>query len=143
MELAGFAEKVRSLPNGLDTLLEKSVQMNAEDLSGGERQRLARARALYKPASVIILDEPTAALDPIAESEMYGKYAALTRGKTSIYVSHRLASTRFCDSIILINGHTIAEYGTHAELMRKGGKYAEMFDIQAQYYKTESGGEQA
>lgn len=95
------------------------------------------ARALYKNAPCIILDEPTAALDPIAESELYEKYNRLTSQKTSIYISHRLASTRFCDKIILLDTGKILEYGTHEELMMLNGKYASMFQIQSQYYKTE------
>jgi ABC-type multidrug transport system fused ATPase/permease subunit len=98
---------------------------------------LALARALYKDAPVIVLDEPTAALDPIAESEIYQKYADLTKGKTSVYISHRLASTRFCDRILLLDGQTVAEQGTHEELMRLGGKYAYMFGIQSSYYSAD------
>ncbi|MCL2199280.1 MAG: ABC transporter ATP-binding protein/permease [Defluviitaleaceae bacterium] len=115
--------------------LVREVNENATDLSGGERQKLALARALYKNAPLLILDEPTAALDPIAESEMYSRYAELTKGKTSIYISHRLASTRFCDRIILLDGNIISEEGTHDELIAKNGKYAEMFATQASYYK--------
>ncbi|HAW71809.1 MAG TPA: ABC transporter ATP-binding protein, partial [Firmicutes bacterium] len=111
------------------------VNDNAIELSGGEKQKLALARALYKDAPVIILDEPTAALDPIAESEVYQKYAELTDGKTSIYISHRLASTRFCDRIFFMDNHSIAEVGSHDELMRLGGRYAEMFEVQAHYYQ--------
>jgi ABC-type multidrug transport system fused ATPase/permease subunit len=136
MELAGLAEKIRSLPNGADTQLVRSVEPDAVELSGGEMQKLALARALYKHAPIILLDEPTAALDPIAESEMYGRYAELTEGKTSVYISHRLASTRFCDRIILLDAHKISEVGTHEELMKRGGKYAEMFAVQASYYKS-------
>jgi ATP-binding cassette subfamily B protein len=93
------------------------------------------ARALYKDAPFIILDEPTAALDPIAESEMYQKYNEMTDGKSSVYISHRLASTRFCDRIILIADAGIAEEGTHEELLNLGGKYAELFEVQSKYYK--------
>ena len=118
----------------MDTLLVRQVNDTAIELSGGEKQKLALARALYKDAPVIILDEPTAALDPIAESEMYQKYAQLIKGKTSIYISHRLASTRFCDRILFLDGRKIAEEGTHDELMKLGGKYAKMFSIQASYY---------
>ncbi|MCL2197621.1 MAG: ABC transporter ATP-binding protein/permease [Defluviitaleaceae bacterium] len=131
---AGLWEKVKTLENGPETNLVREVNEDAAELSGGELQKLALARALYKDATLIILDEPTAALDPIAESEMYRQYASLTEGKTSIYISHRLASTRFCDRIILLDGNTIAEEGTHDELMSKNGKYAEMFATQASYY---------
>ena len=104
-------------------------------LSGSETQRLMLARALYKNAPVIVLDEPTAALDPIAESEMYQKYNEMTSGKSSIYISHRLASTRFCDRIIMIADGGIGEEGTHKELLKAGGKYAELFEVQSKYYK--------
>jgi len=131
---AGLYDKLKSLPDGADTLLVREVHENATELSGGERQKLALARALYKNAPVLILDEPTAALDPIAEDEMYQQYAEMTRGKTSIYISHRLASTRFCDRILFMDGKRIAEEGSHDELIARGGKYAEMYEIQASYY---------
>ena len=104
-------------------------------LSGGETQRLMLARALYKNAPFIVLDEPTAALDPIAESEMYQKYNEMTSGKSSIYISHRLASTRFCDRIIMIADGGIGEEGTHEELLKAGGRYAELYEVQSKYYK--------
>jgi ABC-type multidrug transport system fused ATPase/permease subunit len=137
LRLAGLEDKVKALPNGMDTLLVREVHDTAIELSGGERQKLALARALYKDSPVIILDEPTAALDPIAENEMYQCYAELTRGKTSIYISHRLASTRFCDRILFLDKRGIAEEGTHEELMRRGAKYAQMFSVQASYYKKD------
>ena len=93
------------------------------------------ARALYKDAPVLILDEPTAALDPISENEIYQKYNALTRGKTSFFVSHRLASTRFCDRVIFLENGRITEMGTHEELMEKNGTYADMFRVQSKYYE--------
>lgn len=135
LEMTGLAAKTDSLPEKEDTLLVRAVNPDATDLSGGEKQKLAMARALYKDAPVIILDEPTAALDPIAENEVYQKYAELTEGKTSVYISHRLASTRFCDRILLIDGNIIAEQGTHDELMALGGTYAHMFEVQASYYQ--------
>ena len=138
----GLSDKIDSLPEKEKTLLVRAVNPDAIALSGGEMQKLAMARAIYKDAPVIVLDEPTAALDPLAENEVYQKYAELTRGKTSVYISHRLASTRFCDRIILIDGtaekDSIAEVGTHDELMKLGGIYAHMFETQASYYHKEA-----
>lgn len=136
LRLSGLYDMVQALPGKEETMLVRQVNDDAIELSGGEKQKLALARALYKDAPVIILDEPTAALDPIAENEVYQKYAELTKGKTSIYISHRLASTRFCDRILFIDDHTIAEDGMHDELMRLGGKYAHMFEVQSHYYKN-------
>jgi ABC-type multidrug transport system fused ATPase/permease subunit len=118
-------------------MLEKYVNDDAVQFSGGEMQKLMLARALYKDSPVMILDEPTAALDPIAEDKLYNRYNELSAGKTSVYISHRLASTRFCDRIIFIDNRTIAEVGTHDELLKSGGKYAELFEIQSRYYKEE------
>jgi ABC-type multidrug transport system fused ATPase/permease subunit len=112
-----------------------SVVGSGVNLSGGEVQKLMLARALYKNAPLIILDEPTAALDPIAENQMYLRYDELTKNKTSIYISHRLSSTRFCDRIIFIDNGEIIETGTHDELMARGGKYREIYEIQSRYYK--------
>jgi len=134
MELAGLDEKVGTLADGEETLLVRAVNPGAAVLSGGEMQKLAMARALYDDAPVLILDEPTAALDPLAENEVYRRYAQLTQGKTSVYISHRLASTRFCDRILLLDGCAVAEQGTHDELMALGGIYAKMFNMQASYY---------
>ena len=138
LKLTGLYEKVETLPDKENTLLVREVEPEATELSGGEKQKLAMARALYKDAPVIVLDEPTAALDPIAENEVYQKYAELTDGKTSIFISHRLASTRFCDRILLIDGNVISEQGSHDELMALGGTYANMFDVQAGYYQEDS-----
>lgn len=135
LRLAGLDIVVDKLQGGMDTTLLKGIFDDGIDLSGGEKQKLMLARALYKDAPVVVLDEPTAALDPIAENELYMKYADLTKGKTSIYISHRLSSTRFCDRIIFIKDGKIAECGCHAELMAKNGLYAEMFEIQSHYYK--------
>lgn len=132
---AGLCEKIESLPEKYDTKLVRDVYEEAIALSGGETQRLMLARALYKNAPILVLDEPTAALDPIAEADMYNKYNAMAEGRSSIYISHRLASTRFCDRIILLDGSVIAEEGTHDELMALGGKYKEFFDVQSQYYR--------
>ena len=135
VEKAGLRKKIESLKDGYETYLNREVFEDAILLSGGETQRLILARALYKNAPFIVLDEPTAALDPIAESEMYQKYNEMTSGKSSIYISHRLASTRFCDRIIMIADGGIGEEGTHDELLKAGGKYAELFEVQSKYYK--------
>ena len=135
LKLSGLYEKIESLPNGSDTLLIRSFSEDAIELSGGEKQKLALARALYKDGKIIVLDEPTAALDPIAESEMYQKYDKLTAGRTAVYISHRLSSTRFCDRIFFLENGKITETGNHNELIKKCGKYAEMFELQSHYYK--------
>ena len=135
MKLAGIWEKIESLENGIDTHLMKGIYDDGVDLSGGEMQKLVLARAIYKNGSVLILDEPTAALDPIAENNLYLQYRELTHGKTSIYISHRFASTRFCDRILLLGDGIIKESGTHDELMAQNGQYAYMFGVQAKYYK--------
>lgn len=137
MKKAGIYEKVMSLPERENTRLVKSVYDDATDLSGGQLQKLALARALYKDAPVLLLDEPTAALDPIAEQEMYLSYAQFSAGKTSVFISHRLASTRFCDRILLIADGRVAEEGTHEQLMRAGGIYAGLYEMQSSYYRDE------
>jgi ATP-binding cassette subfamily B protein len=135
VEKASLRQKIESLPDGYETHLNRQVYEDATMLSGGEIQRLMLARALYKDAPFIILDEPTAALDPISESEMYQKYNEMTSGKSSVYISHRLASTRFCDRIIMIDKAGICEEGTHDELLRLGGKYAGLYEVQSKYYQ--------
>ncbi|MCL2663874.1 MAG: ABC transporter ATP-binding protein/permease [Oscillospiraceae bacterium] len=137
LELSGMSEKIDSLPVGMWSLLGKRVNKEAVELSGGETQRLVLARALYKDAPIMILDEPTAALDPIAESRLYNNYNDLSSGKTSVYISHRLASTRFCDRIVFIDDRTIAESGTHEELLAAEKTYAELFKVQSKYYQQE------
>lgn len=141
LNMSGFMEKVSFLPNGKKTLLVKSLYEEAIELSGGEMQKLMLARALYKDAPIIILDEPTAALDPIAENEIYEKYNELTKDHTSIFISHRLSSTRFCDRIVFIDDGRIVEEGNHYSLMDKNGKYKKMYDMQSYYYKDNIGGE--
>lgn len=135
---AGLHDKILSLRQKENTPLIKTVNENAVEFSGGEAQRLLLARAIYKDAPVLILDEPTAALDPIAENEIYLQYSEISKNRTSVYISHRLSSTRFCDRIVLLDNSEIAEVGTHDELMALGGKYAEMFNIQSKYYREES-----
>lgn len=132
---AGMAEKLASLEKGADTELLKVIYDDGVDLSGGEKQKLALARALYKDAPVIVLDEPTAALDALAEYNLYKSFDEIIGDKSAVYISHRLSSTRFCDSIAMFKAGEMVEYGTHDELLAKKGAYAEMFEIQAQYYK--------
>lgn len=134
---AGLEEKIKSLPGKENTCLVKQVSEDGIELSGGQEQRLLLARALYKNAPVLILDEPTAALDPISENDIYQKYSRLTEGKTSFFVSHRLASTRFCDRIIFLENGEIVESGTHDELMKRNGRYADMFRVQSKYYQND------
>ena len=135
MKAAGIYDKIHALPNGIDTHLMKGIYEDGVDLSGGEMQKLVLARAIYKDGAILVLDEPTAALDPIAENNLYQQYKSLTAGKTSIYISHRFASTHFCDRIVLLENGVITESGTHEELMEKDGQYAYMFGVQSQYYK--------
>ena len=136
IERTGLERMTEKLPRGIDTPLFKFFDSQGVEPSGGEQQKLALARALYKDASVIILDEPTAALDPIAEYEIYKGFNDLIENKTAFYISHRLSSCRFCDHIAVFSGGRVAEYGTHEELVGKeGGLYAGMFEAQAQYYR--------
>lgn len=135
---ASLTEKIESLPDRYETKLNREIHLDAVMLSGGETQRLMLARALYKNGPVVVLDEPTAALDPIAESDLYQKYSEMTRNRSSVYISHRLASTRFCDRIILISDGRIAEEGTHETLLQKGAAYAELFEVQSRYYREEA-----
>lgn len=137
IEQAGLTQKINSLPNGIYTHIGKVFE-DGIDLSGGELQRLMLARALYKNAPIIVLDEPTSALDPISESDIYHKYNDLTSGRMAVYISHRLASTRFCDRIILLMDGRIDEEGTHEELVSRKGHYAELFEIQGKYYQDGS-----
>lgn len=131
----GILDKINSLPKGKDTMMFKMFDKEGVELSGGEQQKLAIARALYKNAPVVILDEPTAALDPVAEYDIYRQFNDLVHGKTAVYISHRLSSCKFCDHIAVFSEGTIKEYGTHDELVRRqDGIYAEMFKAQAQYY---------
>jgi ABC-type multidrug transport system fused ATPase/permease subunit len=137
LELSGLGEKIQTLKDGADTYINNIIVDDGIELSGGEKQKLILARALYKNAPILILDEPTAALDPIAESKLYDQYAEFSKDKTSIYISHRLASTRFCDRIIFLEDGEIIESGSHDVLMNNGGKYSHMFDVQSHYYKSD------
>lgn len=137
IQKTGLSDKINALKYGTDTCVLKIIDDEGIDFSGGEKQKLMIARALYKNGAVMVLDEPTAALDSLAEREIYERFHSLTENKTTIYVSHRLASTRFCDAIALFENGRLVEYGTHEELVERNGKYAEMFHIQAKYYKQE------
>lgn len=132
---AGLGNKFDEWKNGVDTNILKIMHNDGVILSGGERQKLALARALYKNAPIVVLDEPTAALDAMAESKMYEDFDNLVSGKMAIYISHRLASTRFCDVIAMFEDGELVEYGNHNELMSANGRYTRMFEMQANYYK--------
>ena len=132
---AGITDKINSLSEKENTLMVKDVYKNAADFSGGEKQKLLLAKAVYKNTPVLILDEPTAALDPISENELYLKYNELTEDKISFFISHRLSSTRFCDRILFIKDGAVAESGTHEELMAKKGAYYRMYQTQSMYYR--------
>lgn len=135
IEKAGLSDKLSTLPNGVETVVYKHFDAEGIEPSGGEEQKLAIARALYKDAPVVILDEPTAALDPMAEYEIYRQFEDLVKGKIAIYISHRLSSCQFCDRIAVFSDGIVKEYGTHEELVNlKDGLYAEMFGAQAKYY---------
>ena len=132
---AGFGDRLATMGKGLDTMLYKDLSEDGVDVSGGEAQKIAIARALYKDAPFIILDEPTAALDPIAEAEIYSKFNDIAGDKTAIYISHRLSSCKFCDEIAVFHEGGVIQHGTHAELVADvNGKYHELWNAQAQYY---------
>ena len=137
IEKAGLTKAVSELPNGLDTHIGRDVHLDGVQLSGGQTQRLMLARALYKDGPILMLDEPTAALDPLAENDIYMKYNSMSGGKTSVFISHRLASTRFCDRIVYIADGKAAEEGTHEELIALGGGYAKLFEVQSRYYRED------
>lgn len=132
---AGFGERLAAMEKGLDTMLYKELTEDGVELSGGEAQKIAIARALYKDAPFIILDEPTAALDPIAEAEIYSKFNEIAGDRTSIFISHRLSSCKFCDEIAVFHEGAVIQQGSHAELLAdSSGKYYELWNAQAQYY---------
>ena len=136
---AGFGDRLKRLPQGLDTVLYKDLSDDGVEISGGEAQKIAIARALYKDAPFIILDEPTAALDPITEAEIYGKFDKITGDKTAIYISHRLSSCKFCDEIAVFQDGKVIQQGSHETLVAdKAGKYYALWNAQAQYYTKEA-----
>lgn len=135
IDYAGLSDTIDKLPQGLNTHIGREVYLDGVLLSGGQMQRLMLARALYKNGPILLLDEPTAALDPLAESEIYQKYSDMANNKTSLFISHRLASTRFCDRIILVKDGGIKEEGSHEDLLKLNGEYAKLFEVQSRYYK--------
>lgn len=139
IEKSGLTEKIKKLPKGADTYVYKNLDREGVEFSGGEGQKLAMARAIFKKADLLLLDEPTSALDPMAEYEFFSRLNDISEGRTSLFISHRLSSTRLCDKIYVIADSRIAESGTHESLMARGGIYAKMFRMQAQYYETGKG----
>ena len=137
LQKVDLMKRIEELPEGIDTYLNRQVRINATDLSIGEQQRLKIAKSIYKKSNLIILDEPTASLDPISENNIYQQYNRLTLGKTSVFISHRLASTNFCDRIVLLESGEIQEEGSHFSLMGKKGLYYRMYMEQSKYYKKE------
>ncbi|RKI41157.1 ABC transporter ATP-binding protein [bacterium D16-51] len=135
LKKAGLSERLKTMPNGTDTILYKDFEAEGVEISGGEAQKVALARALYKDVPFIVLDEPTAALDPIAEAEIYLKFNELIGQKTAIYISHRLSSCKFCDEIAVFDNGAVVQRGCHEELMlERNGLYHELWSTQAQYY---------
>ena len=141
LKKVGLWERIASTQRSTVTPMTRETEEQGVVLSGGQRQKLLMARALYRDAPVYILDEPTAALDPIAESETYEQFRTMADGKTVLYISHRLASTRFCDRIVLLENGRAAEEGTHDTLLRSGGRYAELYEMQSRYYREKGAAE--
>ena len=135
LEKAGFGARLAELLNGLDTCLYRDFEEDGVEISGGEAQKIALARVLYQDAPFIVLDEPTAALDPEAEAEVYTKFNDIVEDKTAIYISHRLSSCRFCDQIAVFDGGQVVQQGSHDQLIREEGKYQSLWNAQAQYYQ--------
>ncbi len=135
---SGFGSNIQKLPAGLETMMVKNVNENAYELSGGELQKLLLARVLYKKAPLMVLDEPMAALDPLAEAEVYRKFNQITQNKTAVYISHRLSSCRFCDDIVVLHQGRVVQQGSHDALVsQKEGLYFKLWQAQAQYYVHE------
>jgi len=135
LDIAGMKERVSSLPNGLKSVIYKDFDENGIEISGGEAQKIAIARALYKDAPFVILDEPTASLDPLAEYEIYSRFNDMVESKTAVYISHRLSSCRFCDKIAVFHEGEIIQFGSHDDLLKDiNGKYYKLWNAQAQYY---------
>ena len=139
LEKVGLWQKVQETPGGLDQMMLKVIDENGTDFSGGQRQKLSIARGLYKDTPMVIMDEPTAALDALAEAEIYESFSDMVKGKTAVYISHRLASTKFCDKIALFDRDGLKEYGSHEELMALEGEYYRMFTVQGKYYQQVPG----
>ena len=135
LKIAGLSDKIESLPEGIKSIYDKTFWDDGVNFSGGEIQKLLLARALYRQSPIVVLDEPTAALDPISENRLYETYDEMMKGKSTVFISHRLASTRFCNRIILIEAGRIIEEGTHDELLAKKGRYYELYETQAKYYR--------
>lgn len=135
LKKAGFEDRLEKMEKGLDSYLYKDYEEEGIDISGGEAQKIAIARALYKDAPFMILDEPTAALDPMAEAEIYSKFDEIAGDRTSVYISHRLSSCKFCDEILVFHHGTVIQQGSHEQLVTdQQGKYYELWNAQAQYY---------
>lgn len=135
---AGFEKTLQKMPQGLKTYLYQDYEEGGIEISGGEAQKIAMARAIYKDSPFIILDEPTAALDPISEFEIYSSFDNIIGSKTAVYISHRLSSCKFCDEIAVFDEGKLVQLGSHDELLQeKNGKYSELWNAQAQYYREE------
>ena len=139
LKKAGMDKKVESLANGADTTLTKKLEMDGVEFSGGEYQKLGMARTLYKDGAIFILDEPTSAMDPLAEEEIYTRFREMTEDRTSLFITHRLASTRFCDRIFVFQNGAVTEEGTHEELLGRRGEYYKLYSLQASYYQEREG----
>ena len=137
LEKSQLLDKIKQLPNGIDTEYSREFDSDGAELSGGEKQKLASARAYCKNTPIVILDEPTASYDPLSEDELYKRFDSIIGSRTAIYISHRLASVKFCDYIAVFENGELVEYGTHSELINKRGLYFNMYDKQAEYYRED------